>query len=55
MRKYTNSLEYYKFLLYMILFVLKTSATPKNDDDKDYAKTLQLGLKDALLNNKTII
>ncbi|WP_170104041.1 glycosyltransferase family 2 protein [Methanosphaera cuniculi] len=55
MRKYTNSIKYYKFLVYMILFVLKTSTTAKNEDDKDYAKTLKLGLKDALLNNKTII
>ncbi len=50
MKRHTHGLMYYKFLIYIVLYVLKESATNilKN---KEYSHTLLRGLKDALLKN----
>ena len=48
MSRYTSGLTYYKFIIYIVLYVLKESVTniTKNNE---YSKTLLKGLKDGLL------
>ncbi len=52
MKKYTTGLTYYKFIIYIALYVLKESFTNINQN-KEYSKTLLKGLKDGLLKVKT--
>lgn len=48
MKRHTSGLIYYKFIVYIILYVLKESVTNIFKDSK-YSKTLLKGLKDGLL------
>lgn len=48
MKRHTHGLMYYKFIIYIILFVLKESTTNITKNRK-YSKTLLKGLKDGLL------
>lgn len=43
MKKFTNGLNYYKFIIYIVLYVLKESAS-NIITDKEYSKTLLKGL-----------
>lgn len=48
MKRYTNGLTYWKFLIYIVLYVLKESVTNIHKNG-EYSRTLLRGLKDALL------
>lgn len=46
MSKHTSGLTYHKFMIYIVLYVMKESLN--NRKNKEYTKTLQKGLKDAI-------
>jgi hypothetical protein len=48
MKRNTSGLMYYKFMIYIVLFVLKESTT-NIIGNKEYSITLLKGLKDGLL------
>ncbi len=48
MKRHTNGLTYWKFLIYIVLYVLKESVTNIHKNG-EYSRTLLRGLKDALL------
>lgn len=50
MKRHTTGLKYYKFIIYIILYVLKESVT-NITKNSNYSKTLLKGLKDGLLKN----
>ncbi|WP_407652433.1 glycosyltransferase family 2 protein [Candidatus Methanosphaera massiliense] len=50
MKRHTTGLKYYKFIIYIILYVLKESVTNMTKNSS-YSKTLLKGLKDGLLKN----
>ncbi len=48
MKRHTSGLNYYKFIIYIILYVMKEATTNINKN-REYSKTLLNGLKDGLL------
>ncbi len=51
MKRNTTGLMYYKFMIYIVLYVLKESVTNIHKN-REYSQTLLRGYKDALLKNK---